>query len=130
MATVTAKNSGEHYKTILSSLSNELFVDEPVSNGGNDEGFSPGEMLASALASCTCITLRMYADRKKWNLEHVEAEVDFSFNNDLNISTFQRKIKLTGNLSDEEKKRLLFIAEKCFIHKVLSNPITINTELR
>ncbi|MBK8848461.1 MAG: OsmC family protein [Bacteroidetes bacterium] len=118
MAKVIAKNSGVHYKTVIRSSSNELFADEPENNGGHDEGFSPEELLASALASCTCITLRMYADRKKWKLEDVEAEVDFSFNNELNKSTIQRKIKLTGDLSEAEKKRLYIIAEKCFVHKV------------
>ncbi len=130
MAKVTAINTGEHYKTVLSSSSNQLLADEPESNGGNDEGFSPGELLASALASCTCITLRMYADRKKWNLEKVEAEIDFTFNKETKSSHIQRSITLQGNLSEEEKQRLLFIAEKCFIHNVLSNPVQIKSSLK
>jgi putative redox protein len=116
MTKVIANNSGEQYKTSLNSLSNQFFADEPESNGGTDEGFSPGEFLASALASCTCITLRMYADRKKWNLDSVETEINFTFNNENKISFIQRSIKLSGNLSEEEKQRLLSIAEKCFIH--------------
>ena len=129
MLSIKATNSGEHYKTIISSSVNQLIADEPINNGGTDTGFSPGELMASSLAACTCITLRMYADRKNWNLTNVETEVNLIVDNETKLSTFERKITLFGNLSDDEEQRLLAIAEKCFIHKLLTNPIEIKTSI-
>jgi putative redox protein len=130
MTKIVAHNQGEHYKTVLRSESHTIIADEPIANGGKDEGFNPIELLQSALASCTCITLRMYADRKGWKLENVETEINFVMDNETKVSRIERNIKLTGNLLDEEKQRLLFIAEKCFIHKVLTNDVEINTILK
>lgn len=130
MASVTGQINREHYKTLLGAGDKQIIADEPLLNGGEDEGFSPSDLLASALVACTCITLRMYADRKGWNLEHVEVDVHFVIDNEKKMSTFERKIHLTGNLSEDEKQRLLVIAEKCFIHKVLTQPIHIQTSLQ
>jgi putative redox protein len=119
----------EHYQTNLQSLTNEIVADEPIAAGGKDEGFSPTELLAASLAACTSITLRMYADRKKWNLEKAEVNVSIEKNDVENITNIQRKIELFGNLSDAEKLHLLEIANHCPIHKILTNPINIKTEL-
>lgn len=130
MTKITGKISKAHYQTILRSSSNVLMADEPVNNGGNDTGFSPGELLASSLASCTCITLRMYADRKNWNLESAEVEVSYHIDKDTHATFFDSEILLNGDLNDEQKQRLLFIAEKCLIHTTLLNPIRIKTRLK
>lgn len=130
MSKVNGKILNGHYKTVLKSTSNELISDEPILNGGNDAGFSPGELLASSLASCTCITLRMYADRKKWKLESAEVEVKFYTDKETHNTMFENQITLNGDLNDEQKQRLLFIAEKCLIHSALLNPIKINTCLK
>ena len=118
-----------HYKTTISNGRNELITDEPIDLGGTDLGFSPSELLCSALAACTCATLRMYADRKGWALEDVQVSIDFERNNEQNTSHFKRLITLVGDLSTDEKARLLGIANKCPIHKVLANPIEILTAL-
>ena len=130
MTTVNGHITTDHYKTILSNARNELIGDEPKSNGGTDLGFSPGELLCSALATCTCVTLRMYADKKKWSLERVNVNVTMGKDATKNITNIEREIQLFGNLTNEQRTHLIEIAEQCPIHKTLTNPITIQTVLK
>lgn len=116
-----------HYATKITSDSNTLIADEPLSHGGTGKGFAPMELLASSLAACTSITLRMYADRKEWDLDNIEVIVDLETNS--TESLFKRAITLTGNLSQEQTDRLLDIANHCPVHKILSNTISIHTTL-
>ena len=106
-----------------------MIADEPLSNGGQATGFSPSELLAAALVTCTCITLRMYADKKSWPLEDIKVQVEFSRDAIANISNVNRTIELVGNLTAEQKDRLIQIANQCFIHKALVNPVHIQTTL-
>lgn len=129
MAKVSGHIAKDRFKTILSNGKHELIGDEPKTNGGTDLGFSPSEFLCSALATCTCVTLRMYADRKEWKLTDVKAHITFTRNAEKNISNIKREIELIGDLSAEQRERLLSIANQCFIHKTLSNPIAIETQL-
>jgi len=129
MAKVTAQIGTKHYATSIRSAGNELVSDEPYEEGGEDAGFAPDELLAASLAACTSITLRMYADRKAWPLESVEVEVNFERDAVAKTSSIVRNIKLFGTLDDEQKHRLLQIANKCPVHQTLSNPITIHTAL-
>jgi putative redox protein len=129
MAKVTGHIKQAHFETILSNGRREIIGDEPKTNGGTDLGFSPSELLCSALATCTCVTLRMYADRKQWKLTDVKAHITFTRNEEKNISNIKREIELYGDLSAEQKERLLSIADHCFIHKTLTHPIEIETSL-
>ena len=129
MGIITATIGNRNYETVIQSESNTILADEPVSSGGTNKGFSPHELLSSALASCTCITLRMYADRKKWNLDNVISSVTITNDAKQNILTIHLKIELIGKLSAAERERLFEIAKHCPIHKVLINSITIETEL-
>ena len=90
-------------------------------------GFSPTELLASSLAACTCVTLRMYADRKGWELDHIYVDVNVAPGEGKTL--FARKIKLSGNLDAQQLDRLLYIANACPISRILSNPIDIQTVL-
>ena len=128
MGIITAIIGNRNYETVIQSESNTILADEPVSSGGTNKGFSPHELLSSALASCTCITLRMYADRKKWNLDDVISSVTITNDAKQNILTIHLKIELIGKLSATERERLFEIAKHCPIHKVLINSITIETE--
>lgn len=130
MAEATAHISTAHYKTEVQNGRNSVIADEPESAGGTDLGFSPEELLAGALASCTCITLRMYADRKGWPLKDVKTKIIFGRDLAANVSNLVREIELSGELTDEQRKRLLFIADHCFIHKTLTNPVHIQTVLK
>lgn len=114
---------------IVSPTGNTLIADEPLENGGQNSGFSPKELLASSLAACTSATLMMYANHKGLDLQAVNIEIDLERDEDANKTVINRKIVFTGNLSEEQKARLLVVANKCPVHKILSNPIEINTTL-
>jgi putative redox protein len=129
MQKVTATIHQDHYKTVLQSDTNSFLADEPVSVGGTDQGFSPDELLASSLAACTAITLRMYADRKKYPLEQIDVTVSVEWDKVNNKTVMQKTLQFTGNLQPEEIQRLRDIADKCPTHKALLNPIEIKTEL-
>jgi len=101
--------------------------DTEVSKGGGSTGPSPSEYLGAALAACTSMTLKMYANRKAMSLENAIVTVDIERVED--VEKFMRDIQLIGNLSAEEKERLLDIANKCPIHKALVGQIQIKTQL-
>lgn len=126
---VKAHIKTDHYKTVLTNNLHEIIADEPIDSGGTDLGFSPTEILKSALAACTSITLRMYTDRKGWALESVTVEVDLERDKELNTTQIRRHISLTGNLDEAQKTQLLAIANKCPVHKILTNPITVTSDL-
>ena len=105
----------------------QLMSDLDSSKGGADTGPSPHEYLAAALASCTSMTLKMYAGRKSWGLENAIVTVDISRADE--VERFTRTISLVGNLDAEQTARLLDIADKCPVHKALIGTIAIDTQL-
>jgi putative redox protein len=130
MAKVSSSIKNEPYKIeIKSPTGNVVIADEPIDKGGKDIGFSPKELLASALAACTSATVRMYADRKQWSLDEVKIGIDLERDETANKTVINRKIQFIGNLDADQQKRLLAVANACPVHKILSNPIEINTTL-
>ena len=127
MVKIKGRINRDHYQTLSSNGRRELIGDEPVENGGSDLGFSPTELLCTGLVTCTCITLRMYADRKNWPLESVEVMVSLEKDAIQNFSRIQREIRLTGDLSREQQNRLMEIAAQCPVHWTLAHPIQIKT---
>ncbi|MET3732413.1 OsmC family protein [Moheibacter stercoris] len=119
----------ENYRTQIQTDPHHFIVDEPISVGGKDFGPSPGELLAASLASCSSITVKLYADRKGWDLQEVEVEVDFERDAKFNVTKFTKKLKFTGDLSQEQIDKLYEIAGKCPIHRMLANPIEISSEV-
>ena len=96
-----------------------LVVDEPPSLGGTGTGPSPGRLLAASLAACTAVTMELYAERKGWDLGALEVEVDATYESDHVPSGYEVVIRLPDGLDDEQRRRLLKIAEKCPVHKLL-----------
>jgi putative redox protein len=130
MAHVTGSIGKELYRIELKSASgNTVIADEPESNGGKDLGFAPKELLAASLAACTAATLRMYADRKGWDLTEAKVDVELEWNAGENKTEIKRRVELSGNLDETQRARLLTIANSCPLHKILTHPIAIATEL-
>ncbi len=124
IATAEAENRGEVYKTDMNVHQHTVIADEPPQYGGKDTGPSPTDYLCMALASCKVITLRMYAQRKNWNVEQIKVKVDLikGSSNPLSSHTFYSEISVAGSLTEEQKKRLLEISKACPIHKLLMKP--------
>jgi putative redox protein len=128
MAQTTATIGDVNYVVTLKSGRHVLTADEPAARGGNDAGPSPYELLTSALAACTAITLRMYAERKQWPLGPVE--VDVHFNRLPDKSTWiDRVLRLSGTLTDEQRNRLADIAERTPVTLTLKTGVEIRTRL-
>ncbi|OHT43610.1 MULTISPECIES: OsmC family protein [Flavobacterium] len=130
MDTLSAQIDTRLYRTEITSASGNIVIaDEPQEMGGKNLGFSPSELLASSLASCTLITLRMYINRKQWEVTEINIKVDFERDLDQKISLFTRKIEIIGEVDDKQRQRLETIANSCPIHKTLTNSIEIKTTL-
>lgn len=130
MDTISAKIDTRLYRTEVKSASeNVLISDEPQELGGKNLGLNPTELLAASLASCTVITLRMYINRKQWEVSEINIKIDFDRDSDRNVSLFTRKIEVIGKIDDTQRQRLETIANSCPIHKVLTHSIEIKTTL-
>lgn len=126
---VTGSITTAHYRTELHAGGHFLISDEGYPVGGADAGPPPAAFLAASLASCTAITLRMYADRKGWNMTQANVHVTITHDKSMKITRITRTIALSGALGAEEKTRLLEIANKCPVHQILTNPIEITSHL-
>lgn len=105
----------------------QLNADEPRDGGGDDTGPTPHELLLGALGACTSMTVKVYADRKGWPLRAVEVRV--AGRSEESGLVIERTLKLSGELSSEQKARLVEIAEKCPVAKTLRGAIHISTVL-
>jgi len=105
----------------------QLTADEPTDLGGNDMGACPVDLVLAGLGSCKAMTLQMYARRKDWDLASIEVDVAHQLvNRQYQISVC---LHLKGDLTDEQKQRLLEIADKCPVHKLLESSTQIETSL-
>jgi putative redox protein len=136
---VTAQIGSEGFTTEIRAGHHTFRADEPEEVGGNDFGPSPYELVLSGLGACTAMTLRMYAERKKWKLEEVDVYLDHSkdYAEDCEnpedkkskIDIMERKIVLKGALDKKQRERLLEIANKCPVHKTLEEKVEVRTSL-
>ncbi|WEK69648.1 MAG: OsmC family protein [Candidatus Chryseobacterium colombiense] len=127
--TVKASLGKEKYYTEVVAGENTLITDEPVDKGGQNKGFNPFEILATSLASCTAATLRMYIERKEWDVEKINVEVELENFPLTKRAVFKRAITFEGtDLDEEQLKRLHTIADACPVHKILTNEIEILTK--
>jgi putative redox protein len=108
----------------------EIVVDEPTEEGGTDTGPRPTQLLASSLAGCTAITIELYAERKGWELPTIEVAVDMKSDPDRNPTHFAVEVTLPPGLDDEQRRKLMVIAEKCPVHKLLEKGAEITVAER
>jgi putative redox protein len=118
MASAVARRR-KGYEHEVEMREHRLIADEPAEKGGSDRGPTPTELLAASLASCTAITLEMYANRKEWGLGTMEVAVDFTESTPDDPAAFDVRITVGAQLSEESRERLLTIAGKCPVHKAL-----------
>jgi uncharacterized OsmC-like protein len=125
------------FRTDVEVGGHHLVVDEPIAVGGADAGPTPYEMLLAGLGACTVMTLRIYADRRKWPLErarvtlqhrkvHAQDCVDCD-TRDAKMDVIDRIIFLEGQLNEEQRAKLIEIAERCPVHQTLKGKIQLNT---
>jgi len=129
---VTATSDGAPYAvTLEDSFGHRWVADEPREAGGGGRGPGPHALLLSSLGACTAVTLRMYAARKAWPLTGLEVEVAFNPEGTPadGASEIRRRITLRGALTAGQRERLLEVANKCPLHRVLTGTVRIATAL-
>lgn len=105
-----------------------ILADEPVKLGGTDRGLTPFELVGAGLGACTTMTMRMYANRKGWSPGAARAEVTWE-QTDRHTTTFRRVIHLGGDLTGDQRARLVEIADRCPVHRMLEGTVTVETHL-
>lgn len=127
MAHATATLGAPNYSVKISASGHDIVSDEPPALGGANAGPAPYDLLLASLGSCTAITLKMYAERKGWDLQGVR--VDLHYGKEGETARIERGLALTGTLTMEQKMRLADIAERTPVTLTLKGGITIETEL-
>lgn len=136
---VVAYIGTDHYQTHINASGHSIVADEPLSVGGRNLGPTPYDLLNASLGACTAMTLRMYADHKKWPLEGVKvtlkhekvhaSDCEECETKDKKIDQIERELILEGPLDEQQRKRLLEIADRCPVHRTLHNKIKVVTTL-
>ncbi len=111
------------YRHMVDIRSHHVSVDEPLEAGGDDTAPSPQEMLAASLASCTAITMEMYAQRKGWDLGYVEVEVEYTPAERGCPTKFDLVMRFPEDATEEQVERLKVIAAKCPVHRTLDGEV-------
>ena len=110
----------------VSVRKHRMTADEPEDEGGDDMGPSPQELLAASLASCTAITMEMYAKRKGWNVDGLAVECDYLPAERGAVTRFELIMKMPAHLSDEQVRKLQVIAAKCPVHRTLEGEVAFD----
>ena len=124
----TARRTGT-YRHEISIRDHGLVADEPTEHGGEDVGPSPQELLAASLASCSAITMEMYANRKGWDIGEVVVDVDYEPAQRGSPTKFQMTVKLPKELPEEQRQRLMQIVAKCPVHRTLEGEVMFDEKL-
>jgi putative redox protein len=119
----SARRDGGAFKHTVHVREHQMTVDEPAEAGGDDMGPDPQELLAVSLASCTAITMEMYAQRKGWDIGHVEVDVEYSPAERGCPTRFQLVMRLPDDLPEDQVERLRVIAAKCPVHRALDGEV-------
>jgi putative redox protein len=126
MMKATARRNDGTFKHTVQVRDHQITVDETVQSGGEDTGPDPQELLAASLASCTAITMEMYAARKGWDIGHVEVDVQYSPAERGCPTKFDLILRIPDDLPEEQVQRLRVIAAKCPVHRTLDGEVMFN----
>lgn len=139
MAKAIVRLGAQGYRTEISVRDHKVYMDEPVQDGGTDTAPTPSELLLGALGGCIAITARLYAERKGWPLEGVEVALDMERfagkdypgydGSAAFVHEMRNQIIFRGPLDDDQRQRLLEIAGRCPVHRVIENPAFFVDEL-
>jgi putative redox protein len=119
----TAQRNEGTFRHTVRIRDHRLTIDEPLDSGGGDAGPDPQELLAASLATCTAITMEMYAVRKGWDIGNVEVDVEYTPADRGCPTRFQLNLRVPGDIPDEQLERLLVIAAKCPVHRTLDGEV-------
>jgi putative redox protein len=120
---VSARREGNSLRHTVQVREHQVTVDEPMTAGGEDAGPDPRELLAVSLASCTAITMEMYAARKGWDIGHVEVDVEYTPAERGCPTRFELIMRLPDGLPEDQVERLRVIAAKCPVHRALEGEV-------
>jgi putative redox protein len=124
MRAVVRKKQG--YTHDVEVREHHLTADEPPDHGGDDLGPSPQELLAASLASCTAVTMEMYAKRKGWNVDGLEVDVDYTPADRGCVTRFELVMRMPAQLSEDQVEKLRVIAAKCPVHRTLEGEVAFD----
>ena len=124
-----ARREGDSLKHEIEIGDHTLLADEPEDVGGGDAGPSPQELLAASLASCTAVTIEMYARRKGWDLGEVRVDVNYEPAQRGSPTKFQMHVKLPADLDPEQQQRIMQIAARCPVHRTLEGEVMFQEKL-
>ena len=137
---VVVQGAADGFAQTINASDHVLHADEPVAQGGTATGPTPYDLLLAALGACTSMTVSMYARRKEWPLQHVAVHLRHSRvhaedcaqceTTPKKLDRIERELELRGPLTDDQRTRLLSIAERCPVHVTLTSEIDIRTRLR
>lgn len=125
-----SERPGGKYSNDVKTSRHHLYADEPIDYGSADIGPSPYEYICAGLGACTSITLRMYADRKKWPITHISVDVSHTretHGDGISRDVFVREITLIGDIDETQRDRMIEIANKCPVHRTLEAGSDVHT---
>ena len=129
MRAIARRTDGTLKHDIEFGSQHRVVADEAESDGGTDEGPNPQELLAASLASCSAITMEMYANRKGWDIGEVIVDVDYEPAQRGSPTKFQMTVKLPKELPEEQRQRLMQIVAKCPVHRTLEGEVMFDEKL-
>jgi putative redox protein len=118
-----ARRDGGRLKQQVEIRGHRITADEPRDEGGEDSGPSPQELLAASLASCTAITMEMYASRKGWDVGNIVVDVDYEPAQRGPPTRFTMDVQLAKELPEDQREKLMQIAAKCPVHRTLEGEV-------
>src|SRR5690554_4846191 len=129
MTSVQSKTKENNYEIEIKSASGHIIIaDEPTELGGQNKGMEPTEFLIAGLAACTSATLKMYAQRKEWDLQEVNTTIKLIKSEKTGeLPSVKSEVQLVGNLDEKQRERLMIIAGKCPVNKMLSGGLKIES---